>query len=592
MSDLLAHPQTVALGWALLHSLWQLAIVAGLLASVNVLLRRSSRARYVAAGGALLLAVAIPVATFVIAKDEGSGRRSPALPGVRAAAFADEAEPAGDDASTLAAPIAFSTVPALRRAEAPAVARGAVRLRERVDAALPLIVLGWAAGVGLLSVRVLGGWVLAQRLKRSGRHVSIERGQEAAARLCRRMRIWLPVRLCESALVEVPTVIGWLRPVVLLPMSTLAGLSPVQLEALLAHELAHIRRFDYLVNLVQTFVETVLFYHPAVWWISHRMREERELCCDDAAVAVCGDPVGYARALAELEGRRALGPALAMAAGGGSLWLRVTRLLGGPPAHLPRSSRWGAGLLALGALSLLGVATGVSLEGGTPPRRSEPATVRLALADYGVSHDYVRCLAELGYENLSPGQLIALRSTGVSASFVAGLQELGYERLSVTRLIMLRSQGVTPGYVEGLAEQGYEKLSPLSLVALRSHGVTPSYVEGLKELGLEGLSVPLLIGLRSQGVDAGFAEGFQEEGYDELTPGELVLLRQNGVTSRYVSRLKAAGYDDLTTTQLIALRQSGVDPRETEEAAEEGEDEPADDKPCTEDGRHNGEEDK
>src|SRR5207245_11316893 len=92
-------------------------------------------------------------------------------------------------------------------------------------------------------------------------------------------------RRCRSALVEVPTLIGWLRPVVLLPASTLAGLSPAQLEALLAHELAHVRRLDYLVNLGQTTAETLLFYHPAVWWVSHRMPVERAHCCDDAAGA-------------------------------------------------------------------------------------------------------------------------------------------------------------------------------------------------------------------------------------------------------------------------------------------------------------------
>ena len=104
--------------------------------------------------------------------------------------------------------------------------------------------------------------------------------------------------------VDVPTVIGWLKPVVLLPASALAGLSPNQVEAILAHELAHIRRHDYLVNLLQTLVETLLFYHPAVWWLSRRIRAERENCCDDLAVSLCGDPVAYAAALAELEDLR------------------------------------------------------------------------------------------------------------------------------------------------------------------------------------------------------------------------------------------------------------------------------------------------
>ena len=582
LRELLGHPHTAALGWALMHSMWQLALIAGLLASVNALLR-SAPARYLAASGALLLMIAMPAATFLMVRDAVSAPARAALPAVRAAAFVAEEESPAPEESTVEATAVASTGTAPRRADGgPLPPLAALHLREGLAATLPALVLLWATGVGLLSVRVLGGWWVAQRLTRSGHRVSLDSWHDAAERLCRRMRIRLPVRLCESALVDVPTVIGWLRPVVLLPASTLVGLSPAQLEALLAHELAHVRRFDYLVNLAQTFGETLLFYHPAVWWASHRMRVEREHCCDDVAVAVCGDAVGYARALAELEELRAVAPTLAVAASGGSLWRRVARLVGGPPPHLSRSSRWVAGLFALATLTALGLSAGAYVEGGTPSRQTEPAAARLVLADYGVTKEYVRCLAELGYDDLSEGKLIALRSNGVSAAYVGELKELGYDSLSVSRLIMLRSQGVTPGYVEGLREQGYENLSPLSLVALRSHGVTPGYIEGLKELGYEGLSVPLLIGLRSLGVDPSFIEGLQEECYESLTPGELVLLRQSGVTPHYVSRLKASGYDDLTTAQLVALRQSGVDPKE-----EEGEH-----KPCPEEERHSGEEEK
>src|SRR4029434_68939 len=95
----------------------------------------------------------------------------------------------------------------------------------------------------------------------------------------------------------VHSAVGRLRPVLLLPAASLAGLTPQQLEAVLAHELAHIRRHDYLGNVFQTLVEALLFYHPAVWWPSARIRYERELCCDDLAVEVCGDPVCYERAL-------------------------------------------------------------------------------------------------------------------------------------------------------------------------------------------------------------------------------------------------------------------------------------------------------
>ena len=137
-----------------------------------------------------------------------------------------------------------------------------------------------------------------------------------------------PLRLLRTACVEVPTVIGWLRPVILLPAACLTGLTPAQLESIIAHELAHIRRHDYLINLLQSAVETLLFYHPAVWWVSRRIREERENCCDDLVVEVCGDRVGYARALATLEELRPASAQLALAAGGAPLLQRIRRVLG------------------------------------------------------------------------------------------------------------------------------------------------------------------------------------------------------------------------------------------------------------------------
>src|SRR5580693_5112634 len=139
-----------------------------------------------------------------------------------------------------------------------------------------------------------------------------------------------PDRWLVSALVQAPVVVGWLKPVVLVPVGALAGLPPEQIEALLAHELAHIRRHDYLVNILQSIAEALLFYHPAVWWISNHIRNERELCCDDVAVAISGDAFIYARALVDLEQYRPAHLNPALAANGGSLRERIGRLLGQP----------------------------------------------------------------------------------------------------------------------------------------------------------------------------------------------------------------------------------------------------------------------
>ncbi|MFT4558635.1 MAG: hypothetical protein ACI92S_004016, partial [Planctomycetaceae bacterium] len=170
--------------------------------------------------------------------------------------------------------------------------------------------------------------------------------------LARRLSVSRPVRLAQSALVEVPTVIGVLRPLILLPATAMTGLSTEQLDAILAHEIAHIRRHDYFINLIQTVIETLLFYHPAVWWLSGRILQERENCCDDIASNVCENPIRYAESLVRMEELRAPAGGLAMAATGGSLALRIRRLLG-QPAHESSSPNWWIG----GLVSLLIVAT-------------------------------------------------------------------------------------------------------------------------------------------------------------------------------------------------------------------------------------------
>ena len=157
-------------------------------------------------------------------------------------------------------------------------------------------------GVLVLSLRLLGGWVLTLMLaRRAVRAVSPIRSRPRRGEMARRLELQRRFAVLESAAVSVPTLVGWVRPVVLLPASALAGLSPqCSCEAVLAHELAHVRRHDYLVNLLQSVVETLLFYHPAVWWVSAEVRAEREHCCDDLAVEVCGDRLVYVSALAEL----------------------------------------------------------------------------------------------------------------------------------------------------------------------------------------------------------------------------------------------------------------------------------------------------
>ena len=227
-----------------------------------------------------------------------------------------------------------------------------------VETALPYVVSIWLGGVLLLATRLAGGLWRVRCLRLTALAQSVSSWQVVADRVATRLGLRAAVRVVESRLVDTPTAVGWLRPVVVLPIAALANLSPEQIEAILAHELAHIRRHDYVVNVVQTLAETLLFYHPAVWWVSRRIRTEREHCCDDVAVAVCDNRVTYATALAELEARRARGPQLALTATRGPLIDRVRRVLQVPTGHEPRSLSWAVSLgvtvvVAVGASGVL-----------------------------------------------------------------------------------------------------------------------------------------------------------------------------------------------------------------------------------------------
>ena len=362
INEMLQQPFGQAIGWALLQFVWQGTLVALLTAALLAALRRSGPdVRYVVSTIALSLMLTMPVVTVVQTLAAASPVREETAGSLKVA-------------TTSAAEVQAPVAPAVA-SPAEAMPALAAPVAWSVDEWLPLFVSAWLAGVALLTLRLFSGWMWAQRMKSHGARPAPEALQTAAERLMRRLHIGRAVRLLESTSVSVPTVIGWLKPVVLVPTSALAGLAPNQMEAILAHELAHVRRHDYIVNLFQTVVETLLFYHPAVWWLSRRIRAERENCCDDLAVSLCGDPVAYAAALAELEGLRSTPGDLVLAATGGSLLQRVRRLLGAP-THAGRAPGWLAVGVAL--LVVISMSAGAVARDALTGEPQEPLAVPVA----------------------------------------------------------------------------------------------------------------------------------------------------------------------------------------------------------------------
>ncbi|HEX8505826.1 MAG TPA: M56 family metallopeptidase, partial [Hymenobacter sp.] len=372
---------TRALGWTLLHSLWQGALVAAVLAGALLLLRRQrAEVRYVASAGALGLVVALAGITFGMYFTAGAGHEEPLF--LKATKSAQVTTlPQGESPEIKAADVsANARVTTIFKTPAPQPSAAEQAVSPLVDAApaatanwlatglryfdkhLPLLVVAWLLGLLAMSLRLLGGLLYVQRLRRYRVRPLGAAWQARFEALAARSGVRRPVALLESALVQVPLVVGHVRPVILLPLGAVAGLPPAYLEAILAHELAHVLRRDYLVNLLQTVAEALFFYHPAVWFVASCVRTERENCCDDAATAlVGGDPLRLARALTALAewSQSAVVPAaprLALAAigGRGALLSRVRRLVQRRPAAPTVAEGLMAGALVLGGLGLLG----------------------------------------------------------------------------------------------------------------------------------------------------------------------------------------------------------------------------------------------
>jgi beta-lactamase regulating signal transducer with metallopeptidase domain len=315
---LFAQPWVDRLGWTLLHFLWQGALIAGLFAIARLFARKPG-ARYALGCIALVAMVAAPFVTFGIA-----GSTSVAV-----------ASPAASVADPVPSAVFQTYLPALSS-------------WERI---FPWLVASWFVGVIAFSIRLIGGWFAATRMRLATASAAPPECQQTLERLAQRMGVSRPVRLLLSGSVETPAVVGWLRPAILTPVAALVGFPAGYLEALLAHELAHIRRHDFLVNILQRTAEALLFYHPALWWVSKQIRIERELCCDDLAVAASGDVLTYARALAELESLRPAHASLAIAANGGSLVNRIQRLVA--PSECDSHALPGLGAASIASLLIV-----------------------------------------------------------------------------------------------------------------------------------------------------------------------------------------------------------------------------------------------
>jgi hypothetical protein len=402
------------------------------------------------------------------------------------------------------------------------------------------------------------GWVAAQRLKRRSAVPIAETWRERVILLAGQLGIRRTVRVYESILARVPAVIGWLRPVILVPAGALIHLSAEELEAVLAHELAHIRRQDYLINLFQTAIETLLFYHPAVWWVGRRIRAEREHCCDDLAVQTCGDRIVYARALTSLEELRCGDRQFAMAATGGDLGGRVRRLLG---SRQPVRRRLPFVLLAGVTILVASVAflnTGAEATDRSPIAPAPPVAAVAAETPAPVAEP--AAAAELPERPEAPAApeasapLIAEHHEG----YLGGLADAGYTSISVDEIIELKQNGVNPDFIKEMLHAGFGVLNPKELIALKNSGISPEYARAVKASGLRDANVDGVIRLHQHGVNPRLLEALGAAGYSNVSIAEAIQAQDNGLSGDALRSLREQGFKNLTLEQVIKLKRAGV----------------------------------
>src|SRR6266516_2423941 len=611
-----------ALGWTLLHFVWQGAALAALFAVTNALCRRATT-RYALAVIALALMMAAPLITL--------------------AGLMRQKDPAVGYGAQGASALAVKPV------EGVSVAAGPGAPAPEAPAPQPAGILwcveAWFLGVLLLSLRTAGGLFLVEKMRRCEMRPVARELYEKCLALQRKMGLERVIRYCECLRLDAPAGLGWVRPLVLLPAKALTGLSEEQIAMIIAHELAHIRRLDGFVNLFQIGVETLLFYHPAVWWVSQRIRTEREHCCDDEAVAVSGDAVNYARALTLMEEWRTA-PSLLMAANPSPLSERVVRLLGlDEAAGRLRVAGMAVAVVGLAGAMLagnafLGVAhaalgskasanrhqAGSNL--AAPEEQSSstvivvrPANTSTAAKSFASTEQagkdkdndklkekkqerdeeqasgkesYLEGMEAAGFKSLTADELIAMKIQGVTPAYVKEIHELGMKP-TVEELIGMRVQGITPEYLRdmrdlapnlgideliGMKVQGITpqyandmrglglKFDPENLIGMKVQGITPEYVKGMQALGFKP-DTEELIGMKVQGITPDYVKGIEATG---LKPDvdDLIGMKVQGITPEYVKFMQDAGFKNLDVDELIGAKVEGITPEFIDKARKHG----------------------
>lgn len=594
----------VALGWTLLHFCWQGTAIAMFYSIADRLTHKAgANTRYLIALIATLLMPLAAIATYVdqsrlVVHISHNGQTVAAS---QLGAF--------HEAIVKEIPVA-----------APVVQESELWIAWNADRILPWIDGIWIGGVLLLALRAAGGWWQLELVRRRATGLVPAELQRTFQRINRQLRTGRNVALRFSDEVLSPLAMGVWRTAVILPASILTQLEPEELESVLAHELAHIRRWDYAANLLQTAIESLLFFHPAVWWISRRARDLREVCCDAVAAQTCADPLVYAQALLRLEEQRTQRLRLAVALNNGHTPLlgRVKQILG-EGRQMEAGMKSGvqaavAGAVVVGLMLAPKMAQGLKQQAKIVPipaplmaeniaapqaqpapamapaaaEQQRPAPLAQPNSDSPASpmaNPEPEPLANVATEVNSSIQVAVAPAVNVAvaanvapvistsrramyqdaakggAAYLQQMKEAGYPLdldKDLDQIISMRSVGVTPEYAKKMAEAGYGTPSLHDLVSLKSVGVTPEYAKLVAESGYGKPTLHDLVGMKSVGVTPEYAKSISQLGIGTPNLHDLVALKSMGVSPEYVAELKNSGIAPASLHDVISEKSLGI----------------------------------
>jgi beta-lactamase regulating signal transducer with metallopeptidase domain len=568
-----------ALGWAVLHSLWQGTLVAFLTGILLIILRKkSAQTRYWVANLALWSVLCLAIGTFFWVANDKIVDTTPTIAAAESPTSIVQKAQEKFKVLPKSLPKTEAQEPTVKAEEGMTLQR----FQAYFDQNLPLIVLIWFAGMGIFILRLLSSISQVYYLRRRMNFHADPYWTEILDGLAEKSGIRQGIELLESALVRSPLTIGHLKPVILFPIGILNRLSESEVEAIFAHELAHILRSDYLFNILQNLIQAIFYFHPAVWWLTAQVNKERENACDDHAIALLGNKVNYAKALVAIQEMAFFPqtPAFAMAFAGtkkNQLLMRVQRLFSPPKTNFNIMEKWISTAIVL--CLVLAIAFGQNIQNGTlnPLSFAENAEngILSGLWEATFTADSVDITLSSGKKDnrWMHGDTYA-KSDFTNLNITDGKTAFSMTRPAGCMTCRGEIEGKTgfgryeyapdEAYRSALQQAGIKEVDNELLMLCFYASFPADYPAKLKQMGFKNINREDLIQLAAFHLDEKTVRQYQDLaaslGTKQLEMNELILMKIANVTPDQVKRLGKAGYGDLSLNDISQLSLHGVEP--------------------------------